>query len=192
MPVAAAKHKPSRPFLRSRDSSSSLSSSSLSSSSSSQTLRGPFLPSGSQDRLASLAETSKRELLLNEEGLLALGALEPPRAAFMRRAPSSSSLTSTSSMSSMTSTSSLMVELGDPHEVDEGPVLGAELQISCTKSDGDADGSVESSSMKSGSTGSAEMGKSKKKGGLFKRLGKAIGLEMKGGPGADSERRGSL
>jgi len=61
-----------------------------------------------------------------------------------------------------------------------------EVVISCTKSDADADGSVESSSVKSGGVGHKP-----KKGGLFKRLTKAIGLEKKTAPG-DSGRRGSL
>lgn len=59
-----------------------------------------------------------------------------------------------------------------------------DVTISCTKSD--ADGSIESSSVKSGATGHKV-----KKGGLFKRLTKAIGLEKKSVPG-DSGRRGSL
>ena len=62
-----------------------------------------------------------------------------------------------------------------------------EVPISCTKSDADADGSVESSSMKSGING-----KEKKKGGLFKRLSKALKLEKKTVPGQEGGRRGSL
>lgn len=65
------------------------------------------------------------------------------------------------------------------------------MVISCTKSDADADGSVESSSVKSGLMGSRDGGSAgKKKGGLFKRLTKAFKLEKKGVP--EYERRGSL
>lgn len=67
-----------------------------------------------------------------------------------------------------------------PIEMDEEVV-----QISCTRSDGDADGSVESSSVKSGK------GKKEKRGGLFKRLSKAIGLEKKS-VGQEDGRRGSM
>jgi len=61
-----------------------------------------------------------------------------------------------------------------------------DMVISCTKSDADADGSIESTSVKSG-----VLGHSKKKGGLFKRLTKAIGLEKKSVPG-ESGRRPSM
>lgn len=63
--------------------------------------------------------------------------------------------------------------------------------ISCTKSDADADGSVESSSVKSGAGGFAGV-KKPKKGGLFKRLTKVLKLEKKSAPGQEAGRRGSL
>lgn len=56
-----------------------------------------------------------------------------------------------------------------------GVHVADEVVISCTKSDADADGSVESSSMKSGAGGKS----GKKKGGLFRRLGQALKLERK-------------
>jgi len=51
-----------------------------------------------------------------------------------------------------------------------------EKQISCTKGDGDADGSAGIVPMKSGS---ARGERAKKKGSLFKTLGRAIGLKKK-------------
>ena len=65
-----------------------------------------------------------------------------------------------------------------------------EVQISCTKSDGDAD----ASSTKSGSQGSMMGAKDKKgkKGGLFKRFSKALKLEKKDLPGHEVGRRPSV
>jgi hypothetical protein len=162
--------------------------------------------------LSSLAETSRKELQLNEEGLLALDSLSPPRPAFMRQRSNSSlsSLSSLTSAASSAQASSLdscdpIVELDERavasmghqadmvEELDTVDELGA-LVISCTKSDADADGSVESSSMKSGFGGKGGRGGSeaKKKGGLFKRLTKALKLEKKNVPGNESGRRGSM
>ncbi|KAK6903544.1 hypothetical protein L486_03111 [Kwoniella mangroviensis CBS 10435] len=211
MPVAAppgAQRKNSSQSLRSKASSGSLrgngfasnnsSSSSIVSfdrrrSSASSSSLGPG-HGYAQDRLASLAETSKMELQLSEDGLL---SLSPPRPAFMmRRSPSASSVASNesiSSMGSMTSSSSTnQTSSLDPCEPileedqDDGhiQIVGEErdLVISCTKSDGDADGSSngDKDSMKGGR-------KSKSGGGMFKRLAKALKLEKK-----QSARRGSL
>jgi hypothetical protein len=223
MPTAAPRST-SSPSLTKRLSETSLwngSSTSLLSSTSTSTpkasRRKSYAPvsgasSASQDRLSSLAETTRRELQLNEEGLLALGALSPPRPAFMRRTLSSSSIASNSSANSMSSltsasssamTSSLEscdpileedgsgVHVEDAGEVEVGGYADADVQISCTKSDGDAEGSVDSSSMKSGTTGSGVQTKPKK-GGLFKRFSKALKLEKKTVPGHEAGRRPSL
>ncbi|WWC59625.1 uncharacterized protein I303_102184 [Kwoniella dejecticola CBS 10117] len=217
MPVAA-KRASSSQSLRSKPSLSNLRSNSANSSSSSinswsddrrRSSTSSFGSFSSQDRLSKLAETSKKELQLNEEGLLALTSLSPPRAAFMsntmRRSSSNSSLVSndsTCSMSSMTSatsstqTSSLescepILEENDDDNIEI--LLNDEDRdnvISCTKSDGDADGSVgDKESLKSNGT----MKKSKKGGsggGMFKRLAKALKIDKK--PERESARRGSL
>ncbi|WVW78251.1 hypothetical protein I302_100204 [Kwoniella bestiolae CBS 10118] len=202
MPVAAppgAQRKGSSQSLRSRTSMGSLRGNGMSSNNSSSSSvnswndrrRSSSGFGSSQDRLASLAETSKRELQLNEDGLL---SLSPPRPAFMmRRSSSASSVASndsTSSMGSMTSSSStnqstslescepILEEDSDDHI----QILGQDVAISCTKSDGDADGS---------SNGDRESFKGEKKakngGGMFKRLAKALKLEKK-----QNGRRGSL
>jgi hypothetical protein len=100
------------------------------------------------------------------------------------RKTSNSSLSSLSSLTS--ATSSAITDLREeviPEETDSAIV------ISCTKSDGDADGSVESGSMKSG-FGSGE--EKKKKGGLFKRFSKALKLEKRDVPGQENGRRPSV
>lgn len=179
MPVAASRTNSSS-SLRTVSSRSSLrspssSSTSLASSSSTQSTKTVRRQNSSQDRLASFATTTQRELQLNDEGLLALSALSPPRPAFMRNT-SSSSLSSDASgrsMGSLTSATSAVTSNLDSCD----PIVeeDTEVQISCTRSDGDADGSVESSSMKSG------ISKEKKKGGgLFKRFSQALKLEKKG------------
>lgn len=193
MPTAAPRTNSSSSLRSgSRTSLNSPSATSLSSAhsgASHSTLRRP-----PADRLVSLAETSRRELQLNEEGLLALGSLSPPRPAFMRRMPSDSSFTSESSMDSLTSAASSSntkgesVELGEIQELEEHG-RDVEVQISCTKSDGDVDGSQESGSIKSGHAGGAA---AKRKGGMFKRLTKAIGLEKKTMPGNEAGRRPSM
>ena len=214
--LSSLRGKSSRSSLR-LNSPSSTSLSSMTSSRGSTIRRQSKSPFASQDRLSSLAETSQKELQLNEEGLLALDSLSPPRPAFMRQRSNSSlsSLSSLTSAASSAQASSLdscdpiaelderavrRISVGRREEVGAGAhgmeeldtvdELGA-LVISCTKSDADADGSVESSSMKSGSggTSSREM---KKKGGLFKRLTKALKLEKKNVTGNDGGRRGSV
>ncbi|OCF45723.1 hypothetical protein I317_00210 [Kwoniella heveanensis CBS 569] len=208
MPVSA-KRQNSSTSLRSKGSLNSLltSSNNPSSSSLGSWSNGRRRSSVAQDRLGSLAETSKRELQLNEDGLLALGSLSPPRPAFMmRRSGSSSSVASDdsiSSMGSMTSGSSaqtssldscepIMEEESrldrDDYEIEVELTGGERDIISCTKSDGDADGSVgDKDSMKGG-----KQGKKGGKGGMFKRLAKALKLEKKTIPGQDSGRRGSM
>ncbi|WVR04741.1 hypothetical protein IAU60_001752 [Kwoniella sp. DSM 27419] len=207
MPVAAKRQSLST-SLRSRGSMSSLLSPSASSSSSSVNSYSWSHPkrsaSQAQDRLASLAETSKRELQLNEDGLLALGALSPPRPAFLvRRSSSASSLASNDSFSSMgsltsgTSAQTSSLDSCEPiaEEVDgacaEVQVLGSGVRdtefISCTRSDADADGSVgDRDSVKRGKTGK------KGKGGMFSRLAKVLKLEKRPAPGHENGRRGSL
>ncbi|KAK8847540.1 hypothetical protein IAR55_005398 [Kwoniella newhampshirensis] len=209
MPVAA-KRTSSSLSIKGRSSASSLfsgspnsSSTSLASNHSDKAMRRSSSASQYQDRLSSLAETSKRELQLNDEGLLALSSLSPPKPAFMRRSSSHSSIASTESadsMVSMTSASSAQtpsLESCEPiFEEGEGEDIeirgadgenGFEMGISCTKSDGDADGSVDSGSMRK------EKGvKGKKTGGMFKRLAKALKLEKKGVAGQDMGRRGSM
>lgn len=183
MPVAAARTNSSsslrsvssqRSFLSPSSSSTSLPS--LSSGQSTPTVRRQH---SFQDRLASLAETTQRELQLNEEGLLALSALSPPRPAFMGRSPSSSSLSSEASghsLGSLTSASSVMtpsIESSDP--ITEEDVDG-DIQISWTKSVGDVEGSVNSPSMKI-----ENPNEKKKKGGMFKRFTQALKLDKKDG-----------
>ncbi|WWC68102.1 uncharacterized protein I206_102023 [Kwoniella pini CBS 10737] len=217
MPVAA-KRASSSQSLRSKPTLSNLRSNSTNSSSSSvnswsddkrRSSTSSFGSFGSQDRLSKLAETSKKELQLNEEGLLALTSLSPPRAAFMsntmRRSSSNSSLVSndsTCSMSSLTSASSSTqtssLESCEPiqeeNDDDNIEILtndeDRDIVISCTKSDGDADGSVgDKESLKSNGT----MKKSKKSGnggGMFKRLSKALKFDKKSEK--ESVRRGSL
>lgn len=185
------------PSLRSSPSASSLKSISSLTAPKPKSIRRQTSVFGSQDRLASLAETSKRELQLNEEGLLALDSLSPPRPAFMHRT-SNSSISSLSSLTSAaSSTPTSLTDACDtiseeaefsPTQVTPAREADPELPISCTKSDADAEGSVESSSMKSG-LGAA---KGKKKGGLFKRLTKVLGLEKKAVPGHEGGRRGSM
>lgn len=177
----------------------------------------------SQDRLSSLAETSRRELQVDEHGVL---ALEPPRPSFMgmRRQQSNSSLDSTSSAQSMCSLTSGTSAPSSPaasdagsddytrggqyfgrpmtaepglqvHELAEIPetneVLAFDHVISCTKSDGDADGSSEGGSVKSGATGSSAK-REKKAGGLFKRFSKALKLEKKTVAGQENNMRPSV
>ncbi|WWD21631.1 hypothetical protein CI109_106117 [Kwoniella shandongensis] len=206
MPVAAKRQSSSLGSLKGRSSATSLfsgspnvSTSSLSSTNSDKSLRRSST-SQYQDRLSSLAETSKRELQLNEEGLLALSSLSPPKPAFMRRSSSHSSIASTDSadsMGSLTSASSTLTSSlescepiseeceGDMVEIRGAGDSGFDVAISCTKSDGDADGSVDSGSMRKE--------KVKKTGGMFKRLAKALKLEKKSVVGGqDISRRGSL
>ncbi|KAK4684024.1 hypothetical protein P7C73_g6182, partial [Tremellales sp. Uapishka_1] len=169
MPVAA-------PKLKSRGSSASLSSI-ASSSSSRSTIRSSTLPrDASQDRLSTLAETSRAEL--GRDGGLLASNLPLPRPAFMRKNSNSSSTSSTPSLRSNDSVTSLssLQSFVEEDAVEEEP-----LQISCTKSDGDAEGSVESSSVKSGA------GKASKRGGLFRRFTKVLKLDKK-----SQDRRGSL
>jgi len=102
------------------------------------------------------------------------------------RKSSNSSLSSvalTQSMGSLTSASSAMTSTLDPCDPIIEEDADGEVQISCTKSEGDLDGSVESSSLKSGDG----MQKEKNKGGLFKRFSIALELDKK-----DGARRPSL
>lgn len=220
MPVAA-KRSSSSLSLKSRGSlfsSSNDSSSSIGSSSSKRSDKTTRRPSHSRqpssshlskpqfsslDRLATLAETSRRELQLNDEDLDAIPSLSPPRPAFMRRVSSASSIGSNDSfgsMGSMTSgssaqTSSLescepIVEEAEPdvhiqQSKDSESIPEHALVVvsgTCTKSDGDA--SVDSGSMKHVKAGKT------KGGGMFKRLAKVLGLEKKKSVGAG--RRGSM
>ncbi|WWC86728.1 uncharacterized protein L201_001606 [Kwoniella dendrophila CBS 6074] len=159
-----------------------------------------------QDRLSSLAETSKKELQLNEEGLLALSTLSPPKPAFMtmRRSSSSSSVASNDSFSSMgsltsntSSSNQTSLDSCEPIQEEDDNVEiisddqdreNHDIVISCTKSDGDADGSVgdKDSIIKGGKTKKVKSG-----GGMFKRLAKALKLEKKNSD-RDSTRRGSM
>ncbi|RXK40960.1 hypothetical protein M231_01808 [Tremella mesenterica] len=174
MPIAAPKSS-----LTKKPSRSSLS---LSSNTSSTSLSRPSLSrDASQDRLSTLSETSRKELQLNAEGLMALDSLlTPPRPAFMRRTTSNSSLASDSSMCSLTSGSSAPTssfESCTVIEEEEGVVV---VDGTCTKSEGDLENT---SSVESGSTkgsivmGPVEMGG--KKGGMFKRLSKVLKLDKK-------------
>lgn len=168
--------------------------------------------SSTQDRLSSLAESSRHELDVDEHGFL---GLQPPRASFMRRQQSNSSLDSTASaqsMSSLTSAASSTPSLSETEEhankaqyfgtvvnpdsglsalhelaeIPESTEVGTfDHIISCTKSDGDADGSSEGGSMKSGW---GPMKKEKKGGGLFKRFSKALKLEKKVVGGQENRR----
>ncbi|OXB34996.1 hypothetical protein LQV05_001020 [Cryptococcus neoformans] len=219
MPVAA-KHSSSSLSLKSRgslfsssnDSSSSITS--LSSNGSDRTMRRlshsrqPSSSSrlsqsqfSSQDRLATLAETSKQELQLNDEDHDAIPPLSPPRPAFMRRVSSASSIGSNdsfSSMGSMTSgssahTSSLEscepiteevepdVHIQQSKDNESIPEHALIISGTCTKSDDDA--SVDSVSMKH-----IKFGKNKG-GGVLKRLVKVLGLEKKS---VEAARRGSM
>ena len=203
MPVSAPRptKQNSSSSLRTKGSVSSLrngsttSLTSLSSATSSTAPKSSRQPTRykSQDRLLSLAETSRKELQLNEEGLLALDSLSPPRPGFLRSASNSSmsSLSSVGSAGSTAATTASYDRCDSPECITEEPgeyFTGESVanendpSISCTKSDGDADGSIESSSMKSG-------GGKVKKGGLFKRLGKALKLEKKTMPGQEFGRR---
>jgi hypothetical protein len=198
MPASAPRSNSSQ-SLRSRltrnTSSSSLASLASSSSSHSlQTLRRPTItPKNSQDRLSTLAETSKREMKVDEHGVMAFGSLAPPRPSFMKRTNSTSSIESDasgrsiSSMGSLTSASSACMSsldsCGPIQEEDDKVQIRSEDHLSpiCTKSDADA---------ASQSSGSAA--KKPKKGGLFKRLSRALGMEKKVTLGNEQTRRGSL
>jgi hypothetical protein len=164
---------------------------SSSSSTSIQTLRRPTLtPKSSQDRLSTLAETSKREMRVDEHGSMVFTSLAPPRPAFMQRSSSSSSVSSDGSgysigsMTSLTSGSSAITSsLGScgqiQEEEDRVQVRTPSLHQSpiCTKSDGDAMSQI-----------SGE--KKIKKGGLFKRFSRALKLDKSSTTSDD--RRGSL
>lgn len=198
MPAAAPRSNSSS-SLRSRLSrnTSSASISSLASSSSSHsTLRHPGLAArSSQDRLSSLAESSRQQMQI-DDGPFSLGQLTPPRPAFMRRNPSSSSvssdasensMTSMASMSSLTSASSGAVTsslescspIQEEHQDSVHIRIAHDLHPSCTKSDGDA---------------ISQIGRDVKprKGGLFKRLSRALRMEKRVIASDDSARRGSL
>jgi hypothetical protein len=114
-------------------------------------------------------------------------------------------------MTSLTSASSTVTSSFDPCDpiLEEEPAFqippqihGEEIverytdvQVSCTKSDGDAEGSVESISMKSETTGGLgvlDKKSNKGKGGLFKRFAKALKLERKTMSGHEAGRRPSL
>lgn len=201
MPTAAPRSNSSS-SLRSRLSrnTSSTSISSLASSSSShsaQTLRRPVItPKSSQDRLSTLAETSRRDMKL-EDGLFSVGQLEPPRPAFMRRSPSSSSVSSDTSdhsinsmgsMSSLTSASSscaISSSLDSCFPIEEEAAdnviirLPDDVNPSCTKSDGDA-------------LSQSDRVTKPKKGGLFKRLSRALKMEKNPTSSDDNTRRGSM
>lgn len=183
MPVAAPRKRSSLLSLSASPSSSQISLVSSSSTTSIHTIRKqPTLSrSSTQDRLASLSATSARELQLNQEGLQALDSLSPPRPAYMRQT-SNSSLSSMSSLTSGTS-SATTGDLREDVIQEEDDQVG--IIISCTKSDGDADGSVDSSSLKSGLSGESTKKEKKKGGGLFKRFSKVLKLEKKDVPGQD-------
>ena len=163
---------------------------SLPSSSSSQSTtkpihRNPSQPNVSTHRLSTLAETSRRELQLTNQGLINLDSLIPPRPAFMRQSSSSS----LSSMSSLTSASSSTIDSCEPdiqltvitpHQLDHihqvsghvdhvGPMVASRIRIKGASGNGNdgEDTSVESSSLSSGKD-------REKKKGLFKRLGQAL------------------
>jgi hypothetical protein len=199
MPAAAPRSQSST-SLRSRltrnPSSTSLASLASSSSSKSlQTLRRPTItPKNSQDRLSALAETSMREMQVDEHGVMVFGSLAPPRPSFMKRSGSSSSIESDasgrsmSSMGSLTSASSACMSSLDscgpiPEEVDRVQIHLDDNHHppSCTKSDADATSQISSSAEKK-----------PKKGGLFKRLSRALKMEKKVTLGNDQTRRGSL
>lgn len=99
-----------------------------------------------------------------------LGQIEPPRPAFMRRSGSNSSLSSSASDSSFSSCHTSI-----PEEDEEAAASNPAPEIRCTVSEGDADGSVESTSTIAGSSAPR-----KKKGmGLGRRLMKALGMGKK-------------
>lgn len=191
MPTAAPRSNSSS-SLRSRlsraPSSTSISSVASSSSAQSiQTLRRPDLtPKNSQDRLSTLAETSRRELQLRD-GTFSSGQLAPPRPAFMRRSPSASSVSSDSSIASLASMTSLTSASSAPTSslescqeetcdaVDVG--IAHDLPPICTKSDGDA-------------TSQFGVESKPKRGGLFKRFSRALRMDKK--DVLDSDRRGSM
>lgn len=218
MPVAAKRSSSSlslKPrgtlFSSSNDSSSSITSSSsngsdqtkrrLSHSRQPSSCRLSKSQFSSQDRLATLAETSKQELQLNDEDHNAIPPLSPPRPAFMRRVSSASSIGSNdsfSSMGSMTSGSSahtsslescepiteeaeLDVRIQESKDNESIPEHALIISGTCTKSDGDA--SVDSGSMKHIKT------RKNKNGGVLKRLAKVLGLEKKS---VEAGRRGSM
>ena len=185
MPVAAPRLKTSTSLTNLALGTKASRRPSLSSSNSSPLLHGKA------DRLAPLAETSRQEFQLNEEGLRALAALPAPQPAFMRtgRHSANSSLTSLSSMGSPRSISpaSSIHEEDEPAELvdvalpapvaDTAIILGLSSDqqdnlMLCTKSDGDAEGSVDSTSTKSGKSG----GKNERKngGGLFRRFTRVL------------------
>ncbi|WVQ79918.1 hypothetical protein IAT38_002019 [Cryptococcus sp. DSM 104549] len=111
-----------------------------------------------QDRLASLTETSQRELRelqLNDEGLAALSSLPPPRPAFMmRRVSSNSSIGSTDSagsMGSMTSNASTQTSMDSCGPItEEGEVEPSGMRI-CEEpesySNGEGDAGVDADGM---------------------------------------------
>jgi hypothetical protein len=197
MPASAPRSNSSS-SLRSRltrnPSNNSLSSLTPSSSSQSlQTLRRPTLtPKSSQDRLSTLMATTQRDAGVDEHGIMALDSLAPPRPSFMKRSNSSSSVSSDasgrsmSSMTSLTSASSACMSSLDScnpiqEEDDKIHIHLPDLHLppTCTKSDADA-----------ASQSSAE--KKPKRGGLFKRLSRALKMEKKVTIGDESVRRGSL
>jgi hypothetical protein len=132
-----------------------------------------------QDCLSALTATSKREMTHGDDAnLTSLSALEPPRPPFMRRTASNSSLDSQLSLSSLTSATSVdsSTDLGEIEELAEQEEPQGEVRIRCP----DLHGETEASSERSSSTGSMGSVTSlptegkKKKGGLFRKLGKAI------------------
>ena len=194
MPVAAPKLKSSSSLgnltLRSKTSTSRPSASTSSLTSSNLNNRSSTLASmpHGQDRLATLVERSKREI---ERGVYP-DLLGPPKPGFMRQY-SNSSVSSLSSVGSLSPPSSITeedeeepVEILSPLEmgqdsaviVQPAPYVDASHpNMSCTKSDGDAEGSVDSRSTKSGRSGGkpAKVG-----GGLFKRFSRALKKEKSG------------
>ena len=185
MPVAAPRLKTSSSLTNLAPGSRASRRPTLSSSSST-----PLLHRKS-DRLSTLAETSRQELQLNDEGLRALASLPAPKPAFTRtgRHSANSSVTSLSSLGSPGSISpaSSILEEDEPAEftdialpapvADTAVILGLNIDhqdnlMLCTKSDGDAEGSVDSTSTKSGLSG----GKMEKKNGagLFKRFTRVL------------------
>jgi len=135
-----------------------------------------------------------REMQVDEHGVMAFGSLAPPRPSFMKRSGSSSSIESDasgrsiSSMGSLTSASSACISSLDscgpiPEEVDRVQIHLDENHHppSCTKSDADATSQISSSAEQK-----------PKKGGLFKRLSRALKMEKKVTLGNDQTRRGSL
>jgi len=199
MPAAAPRSNSST-SLRSRltlnpSSTSLVSLASSNSSQSLSTLRRPSItPKNSQDRLSALAETSRREMRVDEHGIMEFGSLAPPRPSFMKRTNSSSSVSSDasgqsiSSMGSLTSaTSACMSSLdscGPIQEEDHTFQSRSDDKHNppiCTKSDADA---------ASQNSGSADQ--KPKKGGLFKRLSRALKMEKKVTLGNEQIRRGSM